>query len=486
MITSAHHTIRSVSLGTFWRMLRYPFVALSAIFIPRMMGDTVYGQYAFFLSVYLMVDTVADVGITQICGRFLPEIGDDQPRRTRFLYSLLAYGLVVTIAVIAGCRLVLWFWPSSSFQPGWWPLLVAMLVATKLEGTLFAFLYGSNQIGRYSAKELARSAALLCFVLLLFPAFGLIGALAGILDGELFLLGLAGWWTRHELFRGARGMKTWEFAPFWIVGLQFYIPMLLFGFLQRSGNLFIETLTGRSEQVAYYDVANQFLLLTATFLGVIFSTLLPALTAMHLRDEQARIQTWNRTVMTYCGVAGFLAFLVLAMLGEPVIMRWLGAAFAPVYPAALVLSAGIPFILLAYAGANVFLLRKQPLAYAGCVLAGAIVMTLGSLVLVPRSGAIGAAWASVAGYAAMAGSMLIVRREHFAGMLGGLLRAVLPGAICVPLYFWRGALLRDVALCAAGIAAYLFALLLLRIVRIADVRSVLATMGSSAKSFEHR
>ena len=95
------HTIRSVSLGTIWRAARFPFVVLSAILIPRLMGDTLYGDYAIFMSIYLMLDIVTDVGVTQIFGRFLPELkAKDADQVAPLLHSMLFYGIIITLLVI--------------------------------------------------------------------------------------------------------------------------------------------------------------------------------------------------------------------------------------------------------------------------------------------------------------------------------------------------------------------------------------------------
>ena len=89
--SDTHHTIRTVSVGTGWRVLRYPFILLSMAIIPRAMGDQVYGQYAFFMSVFIMFDCLTDLGTTQIFGRFVPECeaSGERGRASRLLHAVL-------------------------------------------------------------------------------------------------------------------------------------------------------------------------------------------------------------------------------------------------------------------------------------------------------------------------------------------------------------------------------------------------------------
>jgi hypothetical protein len=69
----ARHTIRTVSLGTLLRLLRWPFVLLSVVFIPRVMQSETYGRYALFISVYFMADILTDywhtAGFRTVCAR---------------------------------------------------------------------------------------------------------------------------------------------------------------------------------------------------------------------------------------------------------------------------------------------------------------------------------------------------------------------------------------------------------------------------------
>ena len=77
---AARHTLRTVSVGTLWRVLRYPFLVLSVSIIPRMMGTDVYGQYACFMSVFLVFDCLTDLGISAGATDPYPLTGTPQSR----------------------------------------------------------------------------------------------------------------------------------------------------------------------------------------------------------------------------------------------------------------------------------------------------------------------------------------------------------------------------------------------------------------------
>jgi O-antigen/teichoic acid export membrane protein len=476
-----HRTVRSVSLGTLWRLLRYPFILAFAFVVPRLMGDATYGRYAYFLSLYVILDVFSDVGVTYILGRFVPELQAQGRPVTPVLHGLLALGLA---AALAGALLVgapLFVLKSGALAPAWWPVLLLLLLTTRFEGTLFACVYGLNQIARFSAKEFVRSAATLGAVVALFAAFGLTGALWGLVVSELVLVALALAWTRDVLIRPAGRLRLADFKPYLLFGAGFYVPQLILALLQRSGNVFIKTLTGADEPVAYFDVANQLLVLTSTFFGLLLASLLPALTALFVREDHATISRWHRTVIVHCGAAVVLTYVALATLGRHAIAGILGPDFLPVYDNALVVQLAALPLLLIQAGINLAMLRKEYRVYIGAMVVGLAVMAAGCVALVPRGQAIGASIATVAGYAAAAAVFALAYRRDFAGVTTGLVRMLLPGVlVVVPLLRLQPGLPASLGLCLAGAAVYVGLLFAARLVRWDDLRRLLDSIRHPA------
>lgn len=471
-----HHTVRSVSLGTFWRVLRYPFVILSVLLIPRLMGDTDYGKYAYFMSVFLILDVFTDIGFVQIFGRFIPETkpGTDDPRWKAIFYGSLIYGTLLPLVAIAGLFVVSAVRPLESFPPSWLWLVSFLLVFNRIEGTLFSFLYGLNQIARFSAKEALRSAFTFLLVYALYWAFGLRGAFVGLILNEVLLTAVGAWWTRAYWLRPWSAVSFRDFRPYLLFGITFYVPAFLFGLMQRSGNVFVQALTHSSEEVAYFDIANQFLLLTSTFLGLLIATLVPALTSLYVQNDRKTIQRWQRVVLTYSGVVALLAFNALIWLGDFVIVKALGTEFAPVLGNAVVIAFAFVPMLLAYVGMNYALLAKEPGVYTRGVAAGIVTMALACLALVPPFGSRGAATATFLGYSALALVFFAKYRPQFTEvvrdfevvLLVGIPFAVLPLVPALARHFAVMFVLTSLA--------YVAALFALRRLRWSDAEKVFA------------
>lgn len=469
-----HQTVRTVSLGTLWRILRYPFVLLTLIFVPRLMGDAVYGQFAYFLSLFVILDVVTDVGIVQIFGRFIPELtaGRSSEKSRTLLHGVLVYGSLLTLipmVALAGWALIQ---PLAELPPHRLAILCLLLLLNRIEGILYAFLYGLNQIARFSFKEGLRTAVTLGLVLLFYRGFGLDGALWALVVNEAILLVLAARWTRAFLFPRWGRIPMAFMRPYIIFGIQFFIPAGLFGLLQRTGNVLIQGLTHSSPTVAYFDVANQFLLLASGFLGLLLATLVPALTTLHLQQEQTTIQRWLKIVMTYCGIITFLTINTLMWLGRTVIVRVLGPAFAPVFPAAAVMALGLVPMLIIYMGVNYAILEKKSAVYTGSMAAGLAVMLLASVWWIPGHGSLGAAWAAVLGYVAAALVFFWYYRRVMLAVLGEFWMVLLIGVGFSAFYSWPFGPWGMVLGWVGTSALYLAVMALLRLVRPADLRKL--------------
>lgn len=481
MSFDSNHIIKTMSWGVLWRVLRYPFLVASLLVIPGMMGDVVYGRFAVFLAVYMMSESFTGLGNLQIFGRFLPEHGSDEHEKSsHFLHGMLYYGILITIVVAVAASGLAITLRGDDFPTQWIAILVLILLLGKLQGTLFSFLYGQNQIGRFSFCALTRSACRFFFVVGLYLIYGLTGALWAFVLNEMVLACLSAWWARKHLFAHWRYPKLSEFAPYLKFGLSFYVPIFLLGLLQRSGNVLITALGHGDEeyiygQVAHFDLANQFLLLTVSFFAIFLITLVPSLTKMHISEQHGRIQDWLALVLTYCAILGLLAVNTLAAFGRDVISL-LGAGFGGTYENALIMSIGIFPLIIVHVGTNVAVVEKEPRINIIATGAGLLFMLLLFLLLVPRLGAIGASWSSVGGYLLYSIVFLWHYRRLFGHIIPRMLAVIAVGLICAPLYLAMPPLPMG-ALCFVLLTAgQITVLWILRVVDIDHFRQLLAAL----------
>ena len=469
---SNNKIVRSISLGTIWRALRYPFLICSMIFIPRVMTAPVYGRFAVFLSVYMLCESFTGLGNMQVFGRFLPTYADeDEEGRRRFLHGMLLYGVLITLTIMSVATLILLRHRPESFRASWIIALFLILLFGKIQGTLFSYLYGMNQIGRFSSRDLIRSFSRFAVVLILFMAFGLYGAVWAFVINELILVLISGWWSRDALFSKV-GIVPWhEMRSYIFFGLAFYVPTVLIGMLQRSGELMIAGWSGIAEEVGYFNLANQFLLMTVSFLGILLATLLPSLTKFQTRGDHKQAEQWMRHAVVFCAAMVVMALYALGFMGRYLIPI-VGKTFdvERVYINALLLGTAAFPLLLVHVGSNWAVLQKDAKGYSVISAIAAAAMIGMSRILIPHYASLGAATSSIIAYVVFAALFCARYTMVMRTMLIWLLRVMACGTLPATLIFATHSFTTSLAACLIAISAFVVLMLATRTVRMNDIK----------------
>jgi O-antigen/teichoic acid export membrane protein len=402
-------------------------------------------------------------------------MGQDPAREARLMHGVMYWSNLLVAAFAAVVCAFFWLVRPEGFPLRWLPILICIMVAGKIQGTTFAFLYGRNEIARFSARELIRSALTFGLIVGLYAWTGsLDAALWALALNEIALMLLSFWWGRAALFRSWGRLPLREFLPYFLFGATFYVPTVLLFFLQRSAPLFIRSLTGSYEEVAPFDLANQFLITTGMFLGLIFTTLVPALSKLHASDRGSEVLVWNRTALAWCGAAAFLVYAGLIYLGRPVIRLLLGPEFTDTYGVAVITGLAFSPMLASQMGMNYAVVRKKPSIYAASTVFGVLAMAGCSFLLIPHWKAAGAAWATVAGHLAVALVYAFAFRGEFLAMLRDFLAVTGLGLlITLPAVLLDWSLPLMIVIGAAAAVFYLTALAVLGILKPADVKALI-------------
>lgn len=475
---SNNKIVRSISLGTIWRALRYPFLIGSMICIPRVMTAAVFDRFAVFLSVYMLCEAFTGLGNMQVFGRFLPTYADDDDEgRHRFLHGMLLYGVLITLAIMSVATVILLRHRPESFRASWIIAIFLILLFGKIQGTFFSYLYGMNQIGRFSSRDLIRSFSRFAVVLVLFTAFGLYGAIWAFVINELILVLVSGWWSRDALFSKV-GIIPWrEMRSYIFFGLAFYVPTVLIGMLQRSGELMIAGWSGVAKEAGYFNLANQFLLMTVSFLGILLATLLPSLTKFQTRGDHKQAEEWMRHAVVFCSAIVVLALYTLGFTGRYVIPI-VGKTFdvERVYINTLLLGTAAFPLLLVHVGSNWAVLRKDAKGYSIISAIAAAAMIGMSRILIPHYASLGATAASIIAYTVFAALFCVRYLMVMRTMLIWLLRVMACGILPATLIFVTHSFITSLAACLAAMSGFIALLLVTHTVRINDIKQYITML----------
>lgn len=428
-------TLRTVSIGTVIRLFRYPFVFLSMAVIPRLMGDENYGQYAYFLSLFGILEFFSDAGITQVMGRFIPPLEAEGKRdqSIHLFHGVLLYSMVFTAVIVAVSVLVrIYFYPD--FPLYWLAMMCAILVLSQFEGVVFAYIYGLNRIAQFSSKEIMRSAFTFISVLIGYLLYDLRGAFAGLVVNEIMLSIVGTFLLRKRLFSVSKSMRISHFSHYIFFGLKCYIPIMIYGAMLRTGNLFVKWLTDDPSQVAYFDIANQFMVLCGSFFALIISSLLPSLSGLHHRGQFRQVDTFHQNALQLSWVFAVTSILTLIWIGYPAIGFFLGADFLPVYGNAVLVSPAIISMIVIWIGINYTIVNKSPHIYALGMACGCIVMLSSFALLIPPFKSAGAAIGALIGFSSTALFFAIYYSSNFRIVFKGAWKVLLAGLPFAALY----------------------------------------------------
>ena len=243
-------------------------------------------------------------------------------------------------------------------------------------------------------------------------AFGVMtGSLVGAAYGVVLFRRRHGRWMGHGAFEPALARRMLrEALPFWLAGL--------FALGYSRGDVVILRVFAGEAEVGAYRAAGQLFEVTKNLPLLVLTALFPQL-ARDFRSSRARLARMEELLVAGLLGAGVVVALALALVAGPVARGVFGPEFARTVPALRILALALPLLFLNF-GLTHFLVARDlgvlNLIFSGLMLA---VSLLANLVLAPRFGSTGAAWATVATEASLSiccvRALRRVRREDRAG-----------------------------------------------------------------------
>lgn len=252
--TDIRKTIGNLSSSYFVRFLRYPFLIVYILVVPRMLGASDYGKLALIISIVMLTSEIMTLGNTPVIGRFLPEylIKKKTKKLDQLLsgYFILEFILIVIVS-ITGLLLFFFFQPAKGEL---FYIIIFLSVATEIFSSLFfSILYGLNYVGKSSSKNFFRTFFRLIFILVLYPVYGFNGALFSLLITPILSGIYAVYFVKKNLRFKIRKPVLKEFIPKLKFGIIIFIPTLLFLFQQQIGPIFLKSFSFGNKEIGYFD-----------------------------------------------------------------------------------------------------------------------------------------------------------------------------------------------------------------------------------------
>lgn len=475
----ARVTIKNISAVAVLKTAQYPFLALTMVVVPRLMGPVQYGEYALLISIITVIASSIDFGASaEMFGRFVPEFEVNQQTNVvrRLASNILGLRMLIglsTTVVLFGVLSVLY---GDQFPAMILVVICMIVIVREVQIVPYSLLYGLNKLGLRSTQLVMRRALSLVFLLVLYHFLGLLGAVVSTLLVDLVLAIAAFSWTAGY-FRVTELKPDITFLkPFLRFDVAFYLSWVIVNVWQRSGNLLIEQLTGSTIQVAQFDISNQLYLVTTTLIFVAIESLIPIFTNLLLTGREQKLSDWSTTVLKHTAILSTLIFWVFVYIGPYVIPVLIGPDYAPTIPNTMWLLAGLFPMAITQLGSVFSVAYKKPYRYLATLGISYAVFAMVSVLLIPVFQAMGCAIATLASSVTSATILYLSFKPQFRSSLSKSLPPILLWIIFIPFLLLRDGFVSSMILAALATAVYIAILFALKVLRVDELNTMLSAV----------
>jgi O-antigen/teichoic acid export membrane protein len=374
--------------------------------LARRLEVEAFGGYTFLFTFIFFFLSFNDLGIPTT---LLREITQSPARTEELVQNMLGLRLVMAIAsIVVGWGVVTWL----DLPPGYRLAQIVFLLILPIQaiGTQYVVLQSRIQIGRVVAAELTnRVVGFAVMMAAIAYGQGLLWVVAALVIGEAAgaALVLALTW---DVVRPVPRFDVGVWRHVVRMSLPLSATTLMVAILNRVDMVLLQKMSPTPDvgltRVAHYGSAYRVPNLSERVPQMMMGTIFPMMMAFAATDIAALRRLYWKSSMQLAAIA--LPMVAVVTVSAPYIVRvWMGPEYAPVVPLMRVLIWASALLYIALPAANLLIaLRFQRINFWMMIPATVLNVVL-NLMLIPRFGALGAAWATVAAYAFLAVGYLI-------------------------------------------------------------------------------
>jgi len=392
--------LKNASLALVGTIAAMPLQIAGAILIARVLGPTEFGIYSFAVTFSYLFACFADGGLSILATREIARHRDDFERQLGSLLVLKA-GLSFIFMLLTLVSLSFYEYRGEDLTV----LLVVALGNFASSACIFA-------VGMTRAFNLMKIEGLMNFIQpFSFVALFLLGSFV-YAGGDFLLLAaicfslsylatlLAGIFCLREIFfRQLRYDEgTLKYLAREALGIAIgWVVLLIYS---RIGVIILEAGAGVAE-VGYFNAALRLVLNLGVLPYILAGAWLPVLTRTVDHDPTA-FSMQARALCKYLCIGAVLLAVPLSMAADDIILLIYGREYLPAAPVFAVLMWAMFFFIVLFAPKTFLESSGRQKRWAFAAVSGLIVNMTMSYLLVPRFGAVGAAWGLFAANAVMA------------------------------------------------------------------------------------
>ena len=468
-------TTKNISKVVLLKVVQYPFVALSVMLIPRMMGPEIYGDYALLTSIVVIAASIVDfMGYTNIFGRFVPEfeIRGESGNIRKLFSNILSLKIVVDLIASVVLFAILHFTYGDRFPSPYFLLVVGVLLVGDLGSVPWTLLFGLNQLGKFALRDPIRKVLSLAFTLILFHYYGLSGAIMAYLLVEFSLALLYFFWTRKYFQVEDFRLDLFFLRPYLRFGFLFYVSHGLSDLWPRLGNPLILYITQDSREVALFDIPNQIFLFAVGITLVAIGYLVPVFTEFLSTGKEGKLMEWSTLIIKYTSVLCMITFWAFILTGRDLIPVVIGSKYNEIFLNGVVLLLGIFPMIIYELGVVFSVIYKEPRKYFLALCFALLAFLIASMWLIPKYSSLGCAIATLISCVVLALVMCIAFKGKLYPCLVDGFKVIIISFVFVPFLFIRGTPINNFLLLGCLILAYALMLFAGKVLSLREIKNI--------------
>lgn len=392
--------------GAFWTLVgtvgARVFSTAASILVARMLGKEGFGEIGMVQSTMGLFGVFAGFGLGSATTKYVAEYRSREPERAGRVVVLgqaLAFVLAAAVALVCAASSG-WLAQSSLGRPSLQPLVASgalLLFFSALSGVVNAALSGLEAFRDVAIVSTLQGIAAPLLTVPLVWLHGTEGAVASWTAISALSLGAGAFLLGKRLEAAGISVRlsrsAWREAPIiWKFALPATLSSLLVAPVTWVTNAILVNQPDGYGQLGLFNAANQWRLLVVFLPGLLASAMLPVLSDAHGRADGAQFREALSMNLRVTWAVGLPMTVLVTTLGRP-LAGLFGRQFEGSANVTGVLMASCLFMVLNSA-VGVALAGSGRMWTGACLNAAwAAALVTGSLVLVPRHGAVGLAWA---------------------------------------------------------------------------------------------
>jgi O-antigen/teichoic acid export membrane protein len=453
---------------------------LFAALIPRTMGATSYGKFAFLISIVTIALSVVNLAIGSTFGRFFPEFESHGERNlvNKLFINMLSLKTIFTVVLCSFLLVALMFLYGSHYPTSYFILVVLIVLLTDWESVFFAVLFGFNKLILFAIREPLRRLLSVLLILILFQAFGILGAILASCLVSVVMLFIGILFAKDYIKFSKESISLGFLKPYLMFGIAVSISWVLINVWRTVGNILIDTLTNDSKAVAFFDITQRIFQVSSSITIMLINSLVPMFTTLLITNKSQKIVDWSKRITRYTCILNVIGVGIFIVFGLDIIPYVIGKEYRAVYPVAVVMLLCIFPLVLVQTGSLLSIVYKEQVQYLKLLTISVLSFAIAAILLIPKYSEMGCAIASVISYCLMAALVVYKFQDKMLPCLTQVFKILILGTFLSPILLLKGDWLLKFGVTLSFTGSFLLILFATKQISFQEVEEVITSLRS--------